>query len=75
MVEVDSPDNPGILQTRIHDYLDAGTSLLWVIHLTTRSATVYHADGSARLVRGNDALDGENLLPGFVLPLSELFPA
>jgi Uma2 family endonuclease len=75
VVEVDSPDNSGNLQARIHDYLDAGVTLLWVIHLTTHSATVYHRDGSARLVRGTDSLDGAELLPGFTLPLTELFPA
>jgi hypothetical protein len=30
-------------------------------------------DGSARLIRGDEALDGEDVLPGFSLPLTELF--
>lgn len=74
VVEIDSPDNTGVLQTRIHDYLEAGTLLLWVIHLTTRSATVYRGDSTALLLHTADSLDGEDVIPGFTLPLSELFP-
>lgn len=74
-VEVESEERPKAMQQRIHDYLDAGTRLVWVIHSLDRSATVYRADGSARLLRESDALDGEDLLPGLVIPLSELFDA
>ena len=61
------------MQQRIQDYLDAGTQLVWVIHLETTAATVYHADGSARLLRESDVLDGEDVLPGLKIPLRELF--
>lgn len=33
----------------------------------------YRPDGSARLVRGDEALDGENVVPGFRLELKPLF--
>jgi Uma2 family endonuclease len=75
VVEVDSPGRrPAIEQRRIQDYLDAGVALLWVIHTATRTATAYDRDGAARLVRESEALDGEPVLPGFRLPLAELFP-
>jgi Uma2 family endonuclease len=61
------------MQVRIQDYLDAGTPLLWVIHSETRSATVYHTDGSARLLRDSDVLAGEDVLPGLQIPLREVF--
>jgi Uma2 family endonuclease len=61
------------LQQRIEDFLAAGVKLLWVVHPATHSITVYHGDGSARLVRGDEALDGEDVLPGFSLPLPRLF--
>jgi Uma2 family endonuclease len=38
-----------------------------------RSVTVYRPDGSARLVRDPDSLEGEAVLPGLTLSLSELF--
>lgn len=74
-VEVDSPGRrPAVEQLRIQDYLDAGVALLWVVHTEAASATVYHADGTARLLRATDVLDGEPVLPGFRLPLARLFP-
>jgi Uma2 family endonuclease len=60
-------------QQRIVDYLEAGVPLVWAIDPRSRTATVYHADGSARLVRTHEALDGGEVVPGFTLPLSELF--
>jgi hypothetical protein len=33
-----------------------------------------HADGSARLLRTSDALEGEPVLAGLRLPLTKLFP-
>lgn len=75
VVEVDSPGRrPAVEQRRIQDYLDAGVSLLWIIHTDARSATVYHGDGSARLLRASDSLEGDPVLPGFRLPLARLFP-
>jgi Uma2 family endonuclease len=75
IIELDSPgQRPSINEGRIQDYLDAGVRLLWVIHTDAASATMYHADGSARLVRRSEALEGEPVLPGFRLALARLFP-
>jgi hypothetical protein len=38
-----------------------------------RAATVYRPDGSARLVREPESLDGEAVLPGLAIPLADLF--
>ena len=75
VVEVDSPGRrPAVEQARIQDYLEAGVRLLWVIHTEEASATVYQPDGSARLLRRTDSLEGEPVLPDFRLPLARLFP-
>ena len=37
------------------------------------AAMVYRADGSARLVRQDEALDGEDVVRGFRVPLAGLF--
>lgn len=73
-VEIDltSGKKPGG-QQRIVDYLEAGVPLVWAIDPHSRTATVYHSDGSARLLREGDTLDGEDIVPGFRLPLAELF--
>jgi Uma2 family endonuclease len=73
-VEILSPnDDPIEIQQKVRDYLEAGSRLVWVVAPRPRTVTVYRADGSARLVREPEALDGEDVLPGFVLPLAELF--
>jgi Uma2 family endonuclease len=72
-VEVESAERPKHLQQRIQEYLEAGTRLVWVIHSVANSATVYRADGSVRLLRESDSLDGEDVLPGLLIPLRDLF--
>jgi Uma2 family endonuclease len=74
VVEVLSPSNTSIeIQQKVRDFLEAGARLVWVLAHQARSATVYRADGTARLLRENDVLDGENVLPGLRIPLEELF--
>jgi hypothetical protein len=34
---------------------------------------VYRADGSARLLREHETLDGEDVLSGLSIPLAEIF--
>jgi Uma2 family endonuclease len=73
-VEVLSPsDNPVEIQQKVSDYLEAGARLVWVLAPQARAATVYRPDGSARLVREPESLDGEDVLPGLAIPLADLF--
>lgn len=39
----------------------------------TRTATVYRSLGSIRMLRGQEKLEGEDVVPGWVLPLAEGF--
>jgi Uma2 family endonuclease len=75
--EVFSPSNlkdAREFQQKIVDYVDAGVSVVWVLHPDSRSALIHHPDGSSRLLRGADAaLDGESVLPGFTVTLGQLF--
>lgn len=73
-VEVLSPsDNPVDVQQKVRDYLDAGARLVWVLAPQAKTATAYRADGSARLLREQDVLEGEDVLPGLTIPLTEIF--
>jgi Uma2 family endonuclease len=77
-IEVYSPANERKTRDfhqRIRDYLDANIPLVWVIYPDSRYATVYHADGSARVLREHEWLDGEDVLPDFRIALNELFGA
>ncbi|CAN5607130.1 Uma2 family endonuclease [soil metagenome] len=73
-VEVVSPsDRVADVTAKVAEYLEAGTALVWVVEPRRRTVTVYHADRSARLLIDGDVLDGEAVLPGFILPLADIF--
>jgi Uma2 family endonuclease len=73
-VEVLSPSNTELeMEGKLNDYFRTGTRLVWYVDPRTRTVDVYTApDQSIRLTQA-DTLDGGSLLPGFRLPLRELF--
>lgn len=54
-------------------YLHAGAPLVWIIDLDAQQVTVYRANGERFIVSSDGALDGEEVLPGFSIPLPEMF--
>ena len=66
-------DRPGEVLAKVAQWLEAGTRLIWVIDPERRVARVYRADGSMTVLREGDALDGEDVLPGFSYGLKDLF--
>jgi Uma2 family endonuclease len=73
VAEIVSPnDRPGEVLAKVADWLQAGTTLVWVIDPARRIARVYRSDGSESVLSEGDALDGEDLLPGFACRLDEL---
>jgi Uma2 family endonuclease len=66
-------DSAQWLETLWRRYVDAGVPLTWLVHPEQRTVTVYHADGTSRLLREHDTLDGEDVLPGLRLLVSRLF--
>lgn len=71
VVEVLSPgDGAGEVLAKVADWLSAGTRLVWVIDPERRLARVYRHDGSETLVTADQALDGEDVVPGFTCLLS-----
>jgi Uma2 family endonuclease len=73
VVEVLSPDDrPGEVLAKVADWLRAGTALVWVVDPIRRSARAYRADGTESYLEEHDSLDGEDVLPGFALPLAAI---
>lgn len=73
-VEVLSPtDNPLEVQQKVRDYLEAGARLVWVMAPQAKTVTIYRVDGSARLLREHQDLEGEDVLPGLTISLAEVF--
>jgi Uma2 family endonuclease len=73
-VEVVSPsDSANDVQEKVREYLDAGVRLIWVVHPMQRTVTVYAADRTARLLYEDDTLDGGEVVPGFSIPVADVF--
>lgn len=62
-------DHPGDVLRKVGDWLAAGTRLVWVIDTERGGARVYRPDGTVTMVGGDGVLDGEDVVPGFRLPL------
>jgi Uma2 family endonuclease len=74
-VEVLSPGNTvEEIDEKIAEYFENGTRLVWVISPTQHYILVYRsAQEPDRLLKSADSLDGEDVIPGFTLPVADLF--
>ncbi len=73
-VEVLSKGNtPGEMQRKLKEYFLAGVRLVWFIDPRTRTAEVFTSPDESTLVRERQSLEGGEVLPGFSLPLTQLF--
>ena len=73
-VEVLSRSNtPGEMQIKRQEYFDAGVALVWEIDPRSRSAAVYSSVTDVLELGPDGVLDGGTILPGYRLPLTELF--
>jgi Uma2 family endonuclease len=55
------------------EHFAAGVRLVWMIDPRTRTATVFTGPDQSTALDESQALDGGDVLPGFLLPLRELF--
>ena len=75
-VEVLSPSNTAAeIDRKIAELFELGTKLIWVIDPPTESAVVSTRGKKPKRVGPGDVLEGGKVLPGFRLPLSDLFAA
>ncbi len=73
-VEVVSPDDTaGEVEEKVQEYLAAGSRLVLVVHPRTQTITVYRPDGTASVLRAGDTFDGGEVMPGFTMPVAEVF--
>jgi len=74
-VEVISPNDKAVdVQEKVDEYLDHGSRIVWTVYPKTRAVVVHTPDGS-RTLHENDTLDGGDILPGFRLPVRDIFAA
>lgn len=72
--EVLSPtDEPADVRFKVFNYLKAGT-IVWVVDPDKKQVEIYTPGGEARRIGIDGTLDGGEVLPGFTLPVKEIFP-
>ena len=61
------------LQAKMQEYLDNGVRLGWLIEPSAKTVEIYRLGKQAEILNNPQTLSGEDVLPGFVLDLSEIF--
>jgi len=61
------------MRLKRQDYFSAGVRLVWEVDPRKRTVTVYAASQEPVILTEADTLEGGTVLPGFALPLRELF--
>lgn len=73
-VEVVSPSDSFVdVEAKVARWLEAGCRMVIVINPARRAATVYRSRDEIALLTESDVLDGGDVVPGWSLPLRELF--
>ena len=74
VVEILSPtDRPDAVRRKLDEYYAAGVRLAWVIDPGARTVHVHSARGEPRSLAVDGVLTGDDVLPGFALPIHEVF--
>ena len=61
------------MASKLRDYFAAGTQLVWLVDIDATTVAVYTSPTDFILLTGTDTLAGGSVLPGFALPLPDLF--
>ena len=73
-VEVLSPDDRASeVLDKVQDWLDAGCQAIWVVDPAKQTVSVYRPGVAVPRLTAADTITAEGLLPGFRLPLAEVF--
>lgn len=74
VVEVVSPsDRATEVREKVEDWLRAGVRLVWVVYPSVRTVDVYRPGSDVRVLGEADVLEGEDVVPGFSLPVRQIF--
>lgn len=73
-IEIASPsDRTGELDEKVQDWLAHGCQVVWLVNPKWRTVTVYRSDADIKIFTEADTLDEPTLLPGFSLPVRQIF--
>lgn len=66
-------DNLSTLKEKMQEYIDNGAQLAWLIDRKQRQVFIYRPNCGIEELDNPQTLTGEDILPGFVLDLSEIW--
>ena len=73
-VEVLSPsDTVFDVEEKVTEWLEAGCAMVWVINAKRRSVSVHRSGAPVTVLTETDTLNGGDVLPGFTLPVAQIF--
>ena len=73
-VEVISPtDIWWEIMQKLDEYFSSGCRLVWLISPLDQRVLVYRQDQRSQILELGDLLDGEEVVPGFSMPVADLF--
>ena len=74
VVELRSPtDNLKLLQEKMHEYIDDGAALGWLIDPQQKQVYVYRPQAEVKCLDNPIEVSGDPVLPGFVLDLTKIW--
>lgn len=74
VVEVISPsERRSLIDRKVKAYLDGGVRMLLLVYPRRRRVTLYQPGRDPVVLREGDVFDGGDVLPGFRLPVAEIF--
>ncbi len=74
VIEVLSPDDRwSEVKQKLREYFAIGVVLVWVADPSDKTVSVYRSLTDVRILGEDDLLSGEEVLPGFSIPVASLF--
>lgn len=74
VIEIVSPsDRRSAVVAKAHEYLHYGVRIVWVVDPLSRSVTIFRIDGSVEVLRQDDPINGEDIIPGFQARIRDIF--
>jgi Uma2 family endonuclease len=70
---VSSRDREREIADKVAMWLDAGVRLVWVVYRVRRAIEVFEPGQPMSLLTEQDALDGLDVVPGFSVPVADIF--
>jgi Uma2 family endonuclease len=73
-VEVISPgDTVSEVEEKVQSWLEAGARQVWIISPKLRTVTIYRSLSDISTLTEKDILDGGGVVPGFSIPVTDIF--